>query len=258
MRPADNICLGHAIRPAAPNQANERTAVSEALEIACGERRLTARDPQNATAVATAEAILGYPERPVYAYVGDLHPCLGKAGLIVSRAWSDRALKGLTCCDSGGLADGIGGFVGILASDRPGVLTNLSTPVHCANGEWERVFADEVEQHHPNAAHGYIEGQAPVLATADPRRACVEFVVAQGDTPDRRLWTWELHLDDGPDPDDIKALVVPEQSFQQVLHQRRNGRRLPTAVRVIRGRVGPGGVVSPFLMPETRQALLGA
>jgi hypothetical protein len=82
MPAANDMRFGHALR-------GEPDAIEEAVEIARGDRRLLPRDPADPTAVVAAEDALGItPDaRPIYAYVGDLHPALGTIGLMIERSW---------------------------------------------------------------------------------------------------------------------------------------------------------------------------
>jgi hypothetical protein len=82
MPPANEVRLGHALR-------GGPQAVEEAVGIARGMLELLPRQPADREAVDAAESALGVaPDaRPVYAYLGDLHPALGTVGLVLERSW---------------------------------------------------------------------------------------------------------------------------------------------------------------------------
>ena len=72
------VRLGHAVRS---ESGDGDDALSMALGLLEGSRLLTSRTPANPDAVCRAEQILGADPRPIYAFIGLLHPQLGTVGL---------------------------------------------------------------------------------------------------------------------------------------------------------------------------------
>jgi hypothetical protein len=97
--------------------------------------------------------------RPVYAYVGCLHPKLGRIGFIVAHAWFRRDPHGVSRCDSGGLAGCKGGFAHLKPAEAHVALLKLS---HSAKNPWVRYLLKEV-RHAFGALREYLRG--------DPRRS---------------------------------------------------------------------------------------
>jgi hypothetical protein len=115
----NNIRLGHALRmsDAAWDNNKDLTEITkEAFRLAAGKEALVARAPAPhfRLAVEHAERQIGIdphdPNRPVYAYIGDLHAHLGQVGLVFDRGWARRCLHGFTQCDSGGMVGAFGNF----------------------------------------------------------------------------------------------------------------------------------------------------
>lgn len=261
-RQAGRICLGHAL--GGKNNPRDVHAVEEAVRIAAGESRLEPRDPAVPDAVFRAETLLGAIPRPVYAFVGDLHPELGSVGLIISRRWSERATQGVTRCDSGGLACGAGGFQFIETAIRDDALRSLSTPVTFAADDWDDRFAEEVSESYPEPA-AYVDGAIPETAHwGDPRAECLTRTLERdrttgSDVCDRRLWTWEVRLDEAPEPSEIEALVV-SHGAKSHLHTlvTREGLQVPLHVKVLAGSNSHSGIEHWFSAPTVREAFFEA
>jgi len=97
---AKRVRLGHTLGDR--SSSADDSAVCLAVAVANGDTRLEPRLPVDPTAVLGAEFLLGAIPRPVYAFVGSLHPDLGCVGLVLSRTWASRSVQGVTRCDSGG------------------------------------------------------------------------------------------------------------------------------------------------------------
>ena len=169
---AQRLRLGHAVRTGEGTTIG-RADLEEVLEVLGGGVPLSARAAAVPTVVACAEALLGTDgsNRPVYAYLGDLHPGLGTIGLILDPAWLDR-LVGVSRCDSGGLAGGIGGFAHVDEADRRAGVKELSTEtsVVLTDAGWMQSFVDEVASSYSRQVNGYVEGEEPdVSAWGDVR-----------------------------------------------------------------------------------------
>ena len=251
---AADIRLGHAIAPL----GDERAALREAIDVAAGRVTLQPRAPRVASVVLQAEQWLGASPRPVYAYVGDLHPALGTIGLIVDRGWADHgAVQGASRCDSGGLAGGLGEFAAIPAADRQGSLASLSFP-QCGDdvGRWPDRLEDEIAQSQARGADGYVDGDVPdASAWGDARSRAL----AAGPGPhDRRLWTWELRLGQGPAPEHDVALALSAGAFKEMelLRVDEPAYEPPPHMRVLVGTTTRTGV-EPFATREARAALRG-
>lgn len=232
---ADEIRLGHALRCDGGDQA----LLKHANEIAWGSAPLTARDPSDAEVVTGAEQLLGYStsKRPIYTFLGDLHPSLGELGLVFSRRWAQREAVGLTRCDSGGLFGAKGDFnLFGEASDRESALRRLSTPNTCTPAEWEAAFRSEVDGSY-ETAYAYVVGTRPDSASWSCERASVLARLA-GDR-DRRLWTWEVRMVDSPEQGDLEAVILPAELAK--LDDPDDEMPWPEPITVIRGAASPTG-----------------
>jgi len=215
MEEAQRLRLGHAVRTGEGTTIG-RADLEEVLEVLGGGVPLSARAAAVPTVVACAEALLGTDgsNRPVYAYLGDLHPGLGTIGLILDPAWLDR-LVGVSRCDSGGLAGGIGGFAHVDEADRRAGVKELSTEtsVVLTDAGWMQSFVDEVASSYSRQVNGYVEGEEPdVSAWGDVRGRCIEGVRGAGGEMDRRLWTWECRLG-LPEMGWFVGLVLSEEGY---------------------------------------------
>lgn len=240
--------LGHAYRPENPEP---RVCMVEVYQLIVGERKLEARPPERPE-VLECEELLGADPRPVYAFVGDLHPKLGRVGLVVAREWSSAAFQGATLCDSGGLFMCIGGFEAAGEQARKH-LCELSSPSACTKETWEADFAQEVAECYKNGARGYVYGDEPT-GLPSPRGEYIEFARSNNVT-DRRLWTWELRMSEGPGHQNYVAVALTDIDSKhfEALESERGGAL--DAATVIVGDVTPNG--HPFLLPRLRELLLG-
>jgi hypothetical protein len=244
---ASDVRLGHSLRGGAG-------AVEEVIRIVRGAAVITARSPEDAPAVGLAEQVLGVrPDaRPVYAYVGDLHPALGTVGLIVNRTWC-HASTGVTRCDSGGLAGRRGSFAMLDEREAVASLRDLSFgPAELR--DWPSAFANEVAGSYVDAG-AYVDGQEPdVSGWADVRARCI----GAGSPPrDRRAWTWEVRLLEGPSPNEIVGLVLSPGAgvlFANLVEQD-SPATFPNHVQVLVGNVDADG--AHFHTPRVRAVLAG-
>jgi hypothetical protein len=242
---ADRIRLGHALH-GGPG------AVAEALEISLGKQTINARPPRDPSAVERTEERLGIDRdgRPVYAYLGDLNPALGAIGLVVERTWADYA-QGVTRCDSGGLGGRRGRFSALSSDEADQALHELSYGGATAGrlADWEQHFRDELQTAYPSHRH-YVDGDPPTTLP-DLRDRLIRGL----SDPDRRLWTWEVRLDRGPQPEQLVALSLSPEAGRElddlVDH---DPARLPP-IPVIRGSATAIGV--HFHHPRVRDFLAG-
>lgn len=251
-----HIRLGHALGDR--SLGLDEDSLECAVRIVTGDMPLAPRDPVDESTVQGAEQVLGARPRPIYAFVGDLHPDLGSVGLVLSRAWSRRALQGATRCDSGGLFAGKGLFAHVAASSRSDTLCALSDPQSFELVQWEECFADEVFRSYERGAYGYVEGDVPESSSWDDARAhCIR--AAQAPELDRRLWTWELRMHDSPRSEEYEALVLSHDA-QKRLHALFTRKRvtLPDHVKILTGQTSEHGIDHWFSAPIVRKALLGA
>ncbi len=158
---ANGVRLGHTLGDR--SEPADDSAVRLVVAVANGDTRLEPRLPVDPTTVLGAERILGALPRPVYAFVGSLHPDLGCVGLVLSRTWASRSVQGVTRCDSGGLFAGRGAFGCLVADESAAALVALSTPAMCAAADWEPHFAEEIDSRHPGGVAGYVAGDVPNL-----------------------------------------------------------------------------------------------
>lgn len=242
----EDVRLGHALR-GGPD------AVGEAVALASGVRRLVARTPEYPEAVTLTERALGIDpaSRPVYAYLGDLHPGLGTVGLIVDRSWC-RALSGVTRCDSGGLAGRLGAFAALTEDEALDAVHALSFSGPSLPA-WNAAFASEVDTAYPST-RAYVDGAEPeTRAWTDARVGCI----ARSARPvDRRLWTWEARFVDGPDSSEITALVLSHEAGKLLPTVITEPSAVPEHVRILTGDIGPDG--AHFHTPRVRDVLAGA
>jgi hypothetical protein len=227
--------------------------VREAVDIARGDLALVARSPADPSAVSAAEQVLGIGPgaRPLYAYLGDLHPELGTVGLIVERSWL-RSLTGVTRCDSGGLGGRRGGFATLSPAEAASALSALSfSPTSLPS--WPDEFAREVDTSYALGRVGYVDGELPdVRAWQDPRATCIARATPP---PDRRLWTWEVRLDTGPAVGDVVALALSEGAAMVLDDLHRRGLDVPDRVRIFRGSTSIDG--ARFQDTAVRSVLAG-
>lgn len=247
------IRLGHALGDR--SSVADDAAVRFAVDVANGDATLDPRLPVDPRAVLGAERILGADPRPVYAFLGSLHPDLGCVGLILSRDWARRSIQGLTRCDSGGLFARRGNFA-CLAEDEPArALVALSTPATCAAFEWEDHFAQEISARHPRGVDGYIAGEEPGLDVDidDIRARCLNSAREQSLKVDRRLWSWELRMQGAPENADVQAIVLSHESFKRLEALVNTGEaHVAEPVRLLQGEAAAHWIDTP-----TVRALLG-
>jgi hypothetical protein len=230
---ADDLHLGHALGD--KGAGVDGRAVGLALDIAIGTAKLEPRPPSDPVCVKRAETVLGAAPPPIYTFIGDLHPELGSVGVVFSRRWASRCLQGVSRCDTGGMA-GLKGCFAELASESAATvaLRAVSSPDGIPAAEWEGRFKEEIDSSYSEGALGYVRGDRPnVLTWSDARRKCIEAGVAGRYELDRRLWTWELRLNDAPKPDEVEALIFSSQAFTRVNEKRRRRPKIPDSVRLV-------------------------
>lgn len=231
-----SVRLGHAIRVASDV---DDAALRLAVEISAGASKLTPRDPDCSSAVLGAEELLKATPRPIYAFVGLLHPELGTVGLIISMNWASRSLQGVSRCDSGGLAGRMGAFA--CAQDpRPRLLEISYLPPNV--GQWATDFSDEVSSSYAKGKWDYVSGVEPQSSHwSDIRAECILFARDHG-LMDRRLWSWEARLRDSPTPDEVECLVLSPEMRKRLELLRYDGLQIPASLRVISASVERDGV----------------
>lgn len=249
--------LGHAVR-GRNGQCVGREDLEAVLEVLAGTVSLDARQPDAPTVVAMAEELLRIraDARPVYAYLGDLHPELGTIGLILDHDWIAHGLRGVSRCDSGGLAGGMGDFGLVEEEMRHNELKELSSETSSlfdVDG-WQACFVEEVALSYGGQVEPYVRGTEPVVSGwGDVRRTCIEQSRQLQHDLDRRLWTWECRLGT-PDCQHFVRLVLSEEASITLDELNDDGRTVPDHVHVIREQPH----APAFLSEPVRQALLGA
>jgi hypothetical protein len=251
----ERVRLGHALDV---SRFEDDEVVREALAIACGLKLLAPRPPNDGVAVEAAERCLGADPRPIYAYVGDLHPGLGQVGLIFSCRWLLRCGQGISRCDSGGLAGRRGGFSVLEPTEvdvalRAVSFTNEQLPA------WHVEFESELTTSYDSGLPDYVVGAVPRHETwADVRRRCIAaaLLVDPASCPDRRLWTWEARMSEAPQCDEIECLVLSPEGVKRLEALRRDRVPIPDKLRILRPDPSPTGV-HYFLYASVRLALQG-
>ncbi len=252
--------LGHCI---GDRHSHRGSAAVDAIEIAHGLAQLSPRNPSDPGPVTAAEAVLGADPRPVYCYVGCLHPGLGTVGLIFDRSCCDSGLQGISRCDSGGLAGGVGTFVYVPEADRSGSLIELSYRGPELEA-WLDAFANEIAGSYPSPVD-YAQGGRPDIANwTDARARCIEAhgaAVAAGTAdpaePDRRVWTWEARLQEGPASQRLRSIVLSNAQRNALdLDALRLLGELPDHITVITSRSSADGPEELFASIEAAKALV--
>jgi hypothetical protein len=213
--------------------------VGEAAGVLDGTAPLGPRDPHSSSVVWKAEEWLGIvrAKRPVYAYVGCLHPKLGRIGFIVAQEWFNREPHGVTRCDTGGLAGRVEGFRYLDENEARIALAELS---HAPTHPWKKDLIIEVR-----GAFGefrrYLSGHPPnPNSYADVRQKCIDSVRRASEELDRRLWTWEARCFARISVEDVEAVVLAPEAAKE-LTARLDG-ELPTNVDFLIGHVTGSGV----------------
>jgi hypothetical protein len=230
---ADTVRFGHAYF-SDQGREDELAAVREALEIAAGREALQPRRAGNDDVLRAEELLEACDPRPIYAYLGDLHPALGKVGLVVGRTWvASERLQGLSHCDSGGVAARCAGFGCLQENEVEKALLELSSPAPCDG--WEQHFGVEVEQAYGGDAARYVRGETPALAALDEyRRRFVSHAEAQEIEDKRRLWTWEFRFSAAPTQEEFVAFVCTRNALKELNELRRKGwPELPENVAIL-------------------------
>ena len=233
------IRLAHAYR-SAPT-ARDVNDVAEIVSILAGKSKLGSRSPAEASVVLRAEKILKATVRPLYMFSGCLHPKLGTIGLVISPRCLGHGLQGVSRCDSGGLVGRQGAFAHIPEKDVESALQSLS--FFGADTNWQDAFSEELSISYPSI-RAYVAGDVPNhVSWRDVRAKCIEeHNAAVNGKPDRRLWTWEVRLEVAPDPADYECIVISHEAFKRLEEIRSSGEDVPSHVRIIRGKITPGGV----------------
>lgn len=243
LRPQRRITFrfGHAFPN--PNAPPLGDPVAEACDILSGTQRLGPRNPAVTSVVWRAKELLGIArhKRPVYAFVGCLHPPLGRIGLIISDNWFRREAHGVSRCDTGGLVGCIGGFGCLTTDEAEKAVVDLSHP---PDDGWEQSFSVELRNAFGffSGWRRYLRGEIPKSkALNDIRGRCVESNTVGGKRPDRRLWTWEARGYAEVVVQDVEAIVLAPGAFKEFLG-RLSGAPLPSTLRVLRGSATASGV----------------
>jgi hypothetical protein len=230
--------LGHAFpHPADTNH----DPVQVALDLVYGRQVLGPRDPMDAAAVQTAENGLGISSmrRPVYTFVGCLHPELGRIGVIVHASWLDLAPHGVTRCDTGGLAGRRGSFEALTLPEATDALITLAVPL----SDWRGLLQEEIRLLYDSVSD-YLCGVQPRLTDlGDCRKTCIEHALTRNASaaPDRRLWTWEARGFADIERSHLVALVVAPETAKEVL-EAFTTRPPPHPIDLITGSVDEHGV----------------
>ena len=165
------VRLGHAVRGSGTSPSS---VLRDALDIASGRLSLDARPPREKRAVSRAEEILKARPRPIYAFLGLLHPDLGTVGLIVSPTWAKRCVQGVSRCDTGGLAGRFGGFACVEEEKLEEALLEVSFMEESVD-RWLGEFAGEVQKSYTRAERDYVAGEEPeCMGWQDIRPRAVE------------------------------------------------------------------------------------
>jgi len=212
--------------------------VGEAYAVLTGTAGLGPRMPQKSSVVWEAERQLGIDpaKRPVYTFVGCLHPALGRIGFIVSEGWFGREPHGVSRCDTGGLAGRIGGFSFLDQREAVAALVELS---HKPSLPWEKHLLAEV-----HSAFGqfrqYLTGDPPKPSCyRDVRQKCIDEVRRTREGLDRRLWTWEARGFAEIAVGDVEAVAIAPEAWKE-LSALLDG-EIPSGVNFLIGRVGATG-----------------
>lgn len=235
------LLFGHAFPSLDPAAVGD--PVGEACSLLKNTDTLKPRDPTAKSVVWAAEGLLGIApgKRPVYAYIGDLHPALGHIGVIISHTWFWREAQGVSRCDSGGLIGCMGGFNCLSPDEAAQALTALS---HGPNDKWEQFFCTEIATAFRfwDVWKRYLRGHVPTLSPRrDVRARCIEAVLAGGGAPDRRLWTWEARSYSEVTVADVNTVVFAPEAFKD-FDSRFAGTTLPSHVNILCGSVSSSGV----------------
>ena len=253
--------LGHCI---GDNHTVTGSAALDALEIGLGRQTLAPRDPTFSDAVRAAEAVLGADPRPVYCYLGCLHPGLGTVGLIFDRGCCDDGLQGISRCDSGGLVGGIGIFGYLPEDEREVELLALSFGPDHLDG-WPDQFDLELTSSYPSPERYALGDEPDTSGWHDARsqilrshREAVDNGEAGVPERDRRAWTWEARLTAGPTHDRLRCIVLSDAQVKGLpLEHLRELADLPGHVRVLTARAAEDGPLEVFITDEIAAALVG-
>ena len=88
--------LGHALDALPDGETDDDQILRNLAGLLRGEVPLLPRKPKEPGCADQAERILGCTKRPIYAFVGDLHPELGSIGLVISATWAERCVSGIS------------------------------------------------------------------------------------------------------------------------------------------------------------------
>lgn len=226
---------GHAF----PSESSTDDPLDILLRLMRHGHPIAARDPTDVAAVNEAEEALGHQVRPVYAYVGDLHPKLGRAGLIISDQWYRRKPLGVSKCDTGGLIGLHGGFgcLNVKGSAKDALRRLTPKP----KSTWSPRFRIELFRSHGglDGWEHYLWGHAPSRPLKDVRDTFIKSVV--GDL-DRRLWTWEARGDAPIERGDVCAVVLATEAGKLALQEARDNPETFGTIQIIVGAAAADGV----------------
>jgi len=237
---AAEVRLGHAFPHPKDDQVID--PVGELLSLMNGLAPIGPRAPQESSVVWLAENLLKIERnrRPVYAYVGSLHPDLGTIGLVLKQSWLTRAPHGVSRCDTGGLAGRLGGFSTLTIEEANEALVSLSLPI---DDSWSTVLEVEVNAAHPGGWHNYLRGSPPTAdQLSDVRGICLRKVQQSGKVPDPRLWTWEARSFANIEPFDVEAIALSPEAAKDLYNRLVTTGVAPPSARVITGRPTSAGI----------------
>jgi hypothetical protein len=233
------VRFGHAF----PNPKESQTGdpIGDAADLLKGALVLGPRDPSDESAVWLAESILNIDrtKRPVYAYVGCLHPDMGRIGIIMGYEWFVREPHGVSRCDTGGLAGCRGGFRHLSPAEAAAAVSSLSySPPHPG---WRQFLAKEVRTSF-GVWKSYLRGDEPTVTTwRDVRRRCIEAVRNTGTDLDRRLWTWEARAFAGIERHNVESIVLAPGAYKE-FRDRFSTPPPPAHVHILVGTTNASGV----------------
>ncbi|MBN8490332.1 MAG: hypothetical protein J0M00_02730 [Burkholderiales bacterium] len=202
-------------------------------------RAIGARAPSDVEAVSDAELALGLQVRPVYAYVGDLHPALGRIGLILSGRWYRRLPLGVSRCDTGGLVGLKGGFGCLGKKERAEEVLSRLTMRRVPH--WGLLFRMELFRCHGRLRGwlNYLRGLPPSKDLKDDRDI---FIRSMGTNEDRRLWTWEARSGSPIEKGDLVAVALSPEAAKPILADYRTNPSAFRAIIVIVGSASARGI----------------
>jgi hypothetical protein len=256
MKAGRRVRLGHALCREDGETLDD--VVLRSIALLYGRQRLEPRPPRKPGQVYGAEEFLGHTTepRPIYAYLGDIHPDLGLVGLVIDRRWP---LDAISRCDSGGLFGGAGDFEAVPEPDRSATLQALSTPKGLSKEQWEDFFDDEIDRLYPSV-EDYVRGAFPNLTKVpktDQRYGYLHRAHERSSRPgekpaDRRLWTWEARAFNAPNATTYLTLVLSNTASNKLQQLVAKGlaEMPPDTCRVLPAEDDPAGEPGAWGRPD--------